>query len=213
MIKRFVEMGADNRVFENVVMGGEPQDLKYDGASSKVVIGDANIFREGVTVHRSAHGGGATRIGSRNYLMVYSHVAHDCVIEDDVILANNVLLAGHVVIEHHAFMAGGSGVHQFCQVGRHSMVGGNAKVEQDVPPFMLVDGVPARARGLNHVGLRRRGFSQEDISALKRAYRILFGPGLLEDRLNRIQEIDSVHARYLVEFIRRSERGFCRSEP
>ncbi len=211
VVKAGVSVGKGNRIHEGAILGGTPQDLKFKGDVSRLRIGDGNIIREGVTVHRSTHAGGETVVGNENFLMAYAHVAHDCRLEDGVILANNVCLAGHVRVESHAFLSGGVVVHQFCQVGRYSMVGGNAKVEKDVLPYFLADGVPARTRALNLVGLRRHGFTAEDIRLLKQAYRILLGAGKLEERLAELSALGSAHADYLVEFVRRSERGFCRA--
>ena len=157
VVKRFTTLGAGNRVHEGAVLGGEPQDLSFRDPETRLVIGDRNVIREGVTIHRSTKPGGATVVGSDCFLMAYVHVAHDNRIGDRVIMANNVMLAGHVEVGERAFLGGGSGVHQFCRVGRLAMVGGNAKVVQDCLPFVITDGHPARARGLNVVGLRRAG--------------------------------------------------------
>ncbi|HEY2930140.1 MAG TPA: acyl-ACP--UDP-N-acetylglucosamine O-acyltransferase [Acidobacteriota bacterium] len=214
VIKRFTSMGEDNQIFEGAVLGGVPQDLKFSGAISYLTIGSANIFREGVTVHRATTPGGETRIGNYNYLMVNAHVAHDCLLGNHVILANNVGLAGHITIEDHAFLSGGVMIHQFSRIGKHSMVGGHAKVTQDVLPFVLVDGIPAKVRSLNLVGLRRAGFAPDEIRNLKQASRILFCPGQsLETKLATMAEIDSDAVRHLVRFIHESKRGFCRMSP
>ncbi len=211
VIKRHTRMGKDNHVFEGAVLGGIPQDLKYSGTRSRVEIGDGNVFRENVTVNRSTEVGGVTRLGDRNYLMTCAHVAHECSLEDDVIMANNVALAGHVHIESKAFLSGGVVVHQFTRIGTLAMVGGNAKVTQDVLPFFLVDGVPARTRSLNLVGLQRAGYSRDAIRALKSAYRILSGrEGRLQDRLQRLEKLEAEPVERLIRFIRGSERGFCR---
>lgn len=210
VIKRGVRMGRDNRVFEHAVLGGEPQDLKFKGGASGVSIGDRNIFREGVTVNRCTEPGALTRIGSDCFFMTCSHVAHECVIGDFVMMANCVALAGHVTIEDRAFLSGGVVVHQFTTVGRLAMVGGNAKVIQDVPPFCLADGVPARVRSLNLVGLRRAGFDPQEIRRLKKAFRLLAGPGHLRgEKIPRLKEIDSPAVRHWVEFIEKSQRGLA----
>jgi len=212
VIKRYTLLGAENRIHEGVVLGGIPQDVKYHGAVSRLRIGDANIFRESVTIHRSASDGGETTIGNRSMIMANSHIGHDCRVGDSVILANNVMVAGHVRIESHAFFGGGSGIHQFANVGCHAMIGGNAKVERDVLPYCLVDGVPARLRGLNIVGLRRAGFSAGEMSKLKAAYRLLVSTSeKLEERLLALEKIDSPHVFHMLEFIRSSTRGFCRA--
>ncbi len=211
VVKRHTRMGNGNHVFEGAVLGGIPQDLKYSGSPSRLEIGDGNVFRENVTVNRSTEVGGVTRLGDRNYLMTCAHVAHECSLEDDVIMANNVALAGHVHIESKAFLSGGVVVHQFTRIGTLAMVGGNAKVTQDVLPFFLVDGVPARTRSLNLVGLQRAGYSRDAIRALKSAYRILSGrEGRLQDRLQRLEKLEAEPVERLIRFIRGSERGFCR---
>jgi len=212
VVKRFTHMGTRNRLAEGAVLGGLPQDLRFGGAESRLVIGDDNVFREHVTVHRATGEGVRTRIGSRCFLMVGAHVAHDCLLADGVILANNVALAGHVEIEADAFLSGGVAVHQFCRVGRLSMVGGNAKVERDVLPFTLVDGVPARTRTLNLVGLRRTGIGADELRMLKRALRLLLGRDLTGvERLARLKELGQSEAvSHLRSFLEGSERGYCR---
>src|SRR5205814_6331295 len=161
-----------NVVHEGAVLGGEPQDVSFTGAASRLVIGPGNRIREGVTIHRSSRAEGATTVGSAGFLMAQSHVAHDCRLGDGVMLANNVALAGHVEIGDRAFLSGGVVVHQFCRVGRLAMIGGNSKVVQDCLPFVTTDGVPARARGLNLIVLRRAGVSAESMRTLKEADRI-----------------------------------------
>ena len=211
VIRGSTRMGDGNQVFEGAVLGGPPQDLKYRESESRLEIGDGNVFRENVTVHKATEEGAATRIGSRCFLMACSHVAHECILGDHVILANNVALAGHVGIENGAFLSGGVVVHQFSKVGCYSMTGGNAKVEKDVLPYFLVDGVPARTRGLNLIGLKRAGFSAESLRALKQAYRLLFREGgRLEEKLSQLRRIQSSEVDHLVAFIERSQRGFCR---
>ena len=212
VVKRFTILGARNRVFEHAVLGGEPQDVKFRGEQSRLVVGDDNLIREGVTVHRASGEGGATLVGSRNFLMVGVHVAHNCVVGDDNIFANNAALAGHVLIEDHAFLSNGVGCHQFVRVGRYAMVGGKSKIVQDVLPFFTTDGNPPRARALNAVGLRRAGFSAESRRSLRRAYRLLFREGLpLADALGALDGIDDEHVRHLSDFIRASRRGFTRA--
>ncbi len=213
VIKRYTSLGDENRVFEGAVLGGLPQDLKFSECRSYLRIGSRNVFRENVTAHRATKTEAETRIGSDNYLMVNTHVAHNCLLEDHIIIANNVGLAGQIHIEHHAFLSGGVVVHQLGQIGRFSTIGGNTKITQDVLPFSLVDGIPARVRGLNLVGLKRGGFSKEDLRALKKAYRILFKPGSnLDQKLAALSEIDSESVHHLISFIRGSKRGFCKVE-
>jgi UDP-N-acetylglucosamine acyltransferase len=212
VVKRFTTLGARNRVFEHVTLGGEPQDVKFGGERSQLLIGDDNLIREGVTIHRASGEGEATLIGNRNFLMIGVHVAHNCVVGDDNVFANNAALAGHITVEDHAFLSNDVGCHQFVRIGRFAMVGGKSKIVQDVLPFFTTDGNPARVRGLNTVGLRRAGFSNDSRRALRRAHSLLFREGLpLADALAALAEFDDEHVRHLVEFIRASHRGFIRA--
>jgi UDP-N-acetylglucosamine acyltransferase len=212
VLKRFTTLGARNRVFEHATLGGEPQDVKFRGEPSRLLIGDDNLIREGVTIHRASGEGEATLVGNRNFLMIGVHVAHNCVLGDDNVFANNAALAGHITVEDHAFLSNDVGCHQFVRVGRYAMIGGKSKIVQDVLPFFTTDGNPARVRGLNTVGLRRAGFSNESRRALRRAHRLLFREGLpLASALDALAEFDDEHVRHLVEFIRASRRGFTRA--
>ena len=209
VIKRFTKLGARNRVFEHVVLGGEPQDVKFKGERSYLEIGDDNLIREFCTFHRANGEGTTTRIGSRNFFMVGVHVAHNCVIGDDNIFANEVALAGHIVIEDHVFLSNNVGAHQFVRMGRYAMIGGKSKIVQDVLPFFITDGNPARLRGVNSVGLRRAGFSWEARRSLKEAYRTLFRSTTpLQEALEQLEHADDENVRHLVNFIRDSNRGF-----
>ncbi|MBI1337052.1 MAG: acyl-ACP--UDP-N-acetylglucosamine O-acyltransferase [Phycisphaera sp.] len=168
-------VGKRNVIWPNAVIGGQPQDLKHQGEPTSLVIGDDNDIREGVTMHvGTVNGGGVTRVGSGCLIMVGCHVAHDCHVGDHAILANAVGLSGHVRVEDHARIGGQVGIHHFVTVGQFSFVGGLCRILQDVPPFMIVDGTPARVRGVNTVGLTRNGFDPQSIENLKRCYRILF---------------------------------------
>jgi UDP-N-acetylglucosamine acyltransferase len=210
VVKRGCVLGAHNRVHEGAVLGGEPQDVAFTGHESGVVIGERNQIREGVTIHRSTKPGGATLVGSDCFLMAYAHVAHDNRIGDRVILANNVMLAGHVEVADRAFLGGGVGVHQFCRIGRLSMIGGYAKVVQDCLPFAITDGAPARAVGVNVVGLRRAGFDASQIRTLRRAYRLLLRSGLpLERALDELRALGDPQVEELVAFVCGSRRGFA----
>ena len=210
VVKRGTTLGAGNRVHEGVVLGGEPQDLSFSGAETGVVAGERNVFREGVTVHRSTRPGGATRIGSDCFLMAYVHVAHDNRIGDGVIIANNVALAGHVEIGDRAFLGGLVGVHQFCRIGRLAMIGGASKVVQDCLPFVITDGHPARARGLNAVGLRRAGLGAAQLRALKEGYRLLLRSGLpLAEALERMATVGDPLVDEMAAFVQGSKRGFA----
>ena len=212
VVKRFTRLGRGNRVFEHAVLGGEPQDVKFKDEKSRLVIGDDNLIREYVTIHRASGEGEATRVGSRNFLMIDCHVAHNCVVGDDNIFANEVALAGHITVEDHVFLSNGVGCHQFVRLGRYAMVGGKSKIVQDVLPFFITDGNPSRVRGVNTVGLRRAGFSTDERRALKDAYRILFRSGLaLEDALVEMAQPDDINVQHLINFIRGSRRGFSRA--
>ncbi len=209
-VKRFTTLGTSNTIHENAVLGGEPQDLAYADARTQLRIGNGNRIREGVSIHRGSRPGSVTLVGSECFLMVGVHVAHDNRIGDGAILANNVMLAGHVEIGERAFLGGGAGVHQFCRVGRLAMVGGNAKVVQDCLPFVITDGAPARACGLNVVGLRRAGFAAHQIRTLREAYRLLLRSSLsLAIALERLAELQDPSVDELAAFIRASKRGFA----
>jgi UDP-N-acetylglucosamine acyltransferase len=211
VIKRFTKLGARNRVFEHAVVGGEPQDVKFNGEQSYLEIGDDNIIREFCTLHRASGEGETTRIGSRNFFMVGCHVAHNCVIGSDNIFANEVALAGHIFVEDHVFISNNVGAHQFVRFGRNAMVGGKSKIVQDVLPFFTTDGNPARVRGVNSVGLRRAGFPEAARRALKDAYRVLFRSGIpIEEALKQLEQIDDENVARLIAFINGSKRGFIR---
>jgi UDP-N-acetylglucosamine acyltransferase len=176
-------LGRNNRVFQFASIGEIPQDRKYDGQPTQTVIGDRNVIREFVTIHAgTAQDRGVTTIGDGNWLLAYSHIAHDCLIGNDTTFSNNAQLAGHVVVGDHAALGGFVGVHQFCRVGEHAFLAAGSIVLQDVPPFITVAGYPAKPHGTNSEGLRRRGFTTEDLAAIKRAYRTLYRSSLsLED--------------------------------
>ena len=210
VLKRGLRLGKGVRVFEGAVLGGEPQDLKYRPVESFAEVGDEAVIREFATVHRSGQEGGVTRLGRNCLLMAYGHVAHDCDIGDGAIIGSYVALAGHIHVGARAFISGGVVVHQFSRIGELAMVGGGTKINLDVPPFFTVDGVPGRAVGLNLVGLKRAGFSSDDIRALKDAYRLLYRSNLQrEEALRRIQGLDAEPSKRLAEFIRASRRGIC----
>ena len=206
-------IGDGNRFFPFTSIGQRSQDLKYTVEPTHLEIGNANSFREFCTVNRGTSPGSKTVIGHHNNFLAYSHVAHDCLVGHHVIFSNNGTLAGHVVVEDHAVIGGLSGVHQFCRIGRHAIIGGCTKIVQDVPPFMIADGNPAEIRGINQVGLERRGFSPEEIRALREAYRLL-----CRSNLNVKQACDTIrdqvpaneHLTQLLEFIEASKRGIVR---
>jgi UDP-N-acetylglucosamine acyltransferase len=175
-------IGARNRIFQFASVGDVPQDRKYGGEPTTTSIGDDNVIREYVSIHAgTAQDRGATTIGSRNLLLGYVHIAHDCVVGDHTTFSNNAQLAGHVVIGDYVTMGGFTGVHQFCRVGAHAMVAAGAIVLRDVPPYVTVSGYPAKPAGTNSEGLRRRGFSAADIAAVRRGYKTLYREGLALD--------------------------------
>ena len=208
VIKRHTRIGRENRVSEHVVIGGEPQDYKFDGSRSYVSIGNGNLIREGVTIHRGSTPAAHTTIGDNCFLMVASHVAHDCQIGNRVVLTNGALLAGFVSIADNAIISGNVVIHQYCRVGRFAFAGGGARVSQDCLPFMITEGSPARTRALNAVGLRRAGFPPAEIASLKRALHVLREAAHLEDALEVLGNDASASVAELVRFIRDSKRGF-----
>ena len=205
-------IGARNRIFQFASIGAEPQDLKYRGEPSRLMIGDDNKIREFTTIHRGTEGGGmVTRIGNDVLLMNYVHVAHDCSIGDHSIIANSTEIAGHCVLEEWVVTAGMCGIHQFSRIGAHAIVAAGSKVAQDVPPFsMVAGGDRARLVGVNAIGLERRGFTAATVTALKNAFRMLFyGKLLREDAIREIleQHGELPEIRRLVDFIANSTRG------
>jgi len=210
VIKKYTTLGRQSVVHEHAVLGGEPQDLGYRETPTRLEIGACSTIREGVTMHRASRPGGVTRVGEGCLIMAYAHVAHDCQLGDGVILANNVALAGHVQIAERAFLSGGVVVHQFCRIGRLAMVGGNTKLVQDALPFVITDGDPGRARGLNVVGLRRAGMGAAQLRVLKQAFRLLVRSGLpLDAALERLVSLADPLAEELAVFVRSSQRGFA----
>lgn len=199
-------IGAQNRIFPGAAIGLESQDLKYDGSMSRVLIGDHNLIREYVTINRATDAGAATLLGNHNLLMAYSHVAHNCVVEDNVIIANSVALAGHVYVESGARISGLVGVHQFVHVGRLAMIGGLSRIDRDVPPFTLINGNPAQVRGLNQVGLQRAGLTTDPQAyrELKQAYRLVYRSGeSLSDAVAKLNQDESNDlVRHFSEFLR-----------
>ena len=175
-------LGRRNRVFQFASLGEIPQDRKYDGQPTRTVIGDDNVIREYVTVHAgTAQDRGVTTIGNGNWLLAYTHIAHDCAVGNGTTFSNNAQLAGHVVIEDHAVLGGFVGVHQFCRVGAHAFIAAGSIVLQDVPPYVTAAGYPAKPHGTNNEGLRRRGFTPDDLVAIKRAYKTLYRSSLSFD--------------------------------
>lgn len=215
VIQGICRIGVGNEFFPFAAIGGKTQDLKYAGEPTSLEIGAYNVFRENTTIHRSTAQDRPTRIGNHNLFLCYSHVAHDCQLGDHIILSNNGTLGGHVTVENHAIVSGLAAAHQFCRIGEHSIIGGCSKVTQDVPPYMIVDGNPAQTRGVNRVGLQRRGATDEELRALKHAYKTLF----LRKDVNLTEAIATLcnsehgshpYCQHLINFIRSSERGIAR---
>ena len=207
-------IGPGTRIFPFATVGVSPQDLKYRGEETELVVGARNSIREYVNISvGTEQGGGKTRIGDDNLIMAYAHIAHDCAIGSGCVLTNVVQLAGHVVVEDLALLSGSVGVHQFVRIGKLAMVAANSAVLQDIPPFALAIGSPARVKSLNSTGLSRNGYEQADIIQLKKAYRVLFDVSRrFQDRLTIIAEDSHPAVQHLVSFVRSSERGICAAE-
>jgi UDP-N-acetylglucosamine acyltransferase len=211
VVERDTRIGAGCRIAQGAVLGSDPQDLKYAGESTRLEVGERTRVREFCTLNRGTAATGITRVGSDCLLMAYTHVAHDCVIGDHVILSNAVQLGGHVHVGDWAIVGALAGAHQFTRIGEHSFIGGATKIAQDVPPYVLADGNPCIARGINAVGLQRRGFSPEAVAGLRIAFRTLFRNRELNlgQALSLLETRDdlSSETRSLLSFIRESERG------
>jgi UDP-N-acetylglucosamine acyltransferase len=206
-------LGEGNEVFPFACIGLQTQDLKWKGGMTRTQIGDHNTFREYVTIHSATGDGEVTMVGSHNHILAYAHIAHNVTLGNHIIMSNVATLAGHIRVEDHAVIGGLAAVHQFCRIGTMSIIGGCSKVVQDVPPYMLADGNPAKTRTVNKVGLERNGVSEEAQAALKHCYKILFREGLtIPNALARIEaELPALpEVRHLVEFIRASERGISK---
>ncbi len=215
VIRGGTHIGKRCQIFQFASIGEAPQSFGYKGEKTFLQIGDQNIVRECVTLHRGTpHGGGKTVIGDNNYFMAYCHVAHDCQIGNDVVISNAVALAGHIVIEDRAIIGGIVAIHQFCRVGTHAFIGGVSGVTLDIPPYMLASGSHVKLFGLNNVGLKRANFSEETMKALKKAYRIIFRSGLtLEKAMKKVGEDEISHVpevQHLLHFIQHSKRGIAR---
>lgn len=207
-------IGEGNHIFQFTTIGSVPQDLKYKGEESQLIIGSYNVIREFASLNPGTSGGGMlTRIGDRNLMMMYCHIAHDCIIGSHSVIANGATLGGHVIIEDYVIAGGLVGVHQFVRVGTGSILGAGSMVSKDIPPYCNATGDRVRLRGLNLEGLRRRGFSRDQIDALKKAYRIIFQSGLktreaLQKARTEIPQTREVG--HMIRFIESSERGVCR---
>jgi len=207
-------IGRGNHIHAFAAIGGDPQDKKFEGERSELVIGDRNRIREFVTINRgTGQGGGATRIGDDNWIMAYVHIAHDCQVGNHTVFSNNATLAGHVVIGDHVILSGFSGVHQFCRIGEHAFIGMGCLVNGDVPPFVIMANEYGRPRGINTEGLKRRGFSPERIAGIRRAYKVLYMSGLqlseAREELARIAA-EAPDVATMIEFLEQAQRPIVR---
>jgi UDP-N-acetylglucosamine acyltransferase len=206
-------LGASCEVFPYACIGGKTQDLKFKGGNPGLRVGDRNVFREYVTVHCATYDGDFTRMGSNSVLLASCHVAHDCVLGDDIIMSNGVMLAGHVIVDNDVVIGGYGGVHQFCRVGAHAMLSAMAKLVQDLPPYFIADGTPAEVRAINRVGLERKGFSSQQLDRVKQIHRILYRDGLNRtqalEKLANHPEAGSDEFRRVLDFAQKSERGLA----
>jgi UDP-N-acetylglucosamine acyltransferase len=211
-VKRWTTLGERNEISAGTVLGTDPFDKAFDGERSYLKIGNGNKIREHFTISRGTQPESVTEIGDENFIMSSGHIAHNSKVGSRCVIASCALVAGHVEVEDQAFISGGVVIHQHSKIGRLAMIGGNTRVNSDVPPYFLYSDFNVAAKGLNIVGLRRAGFSAEEVGKLKTAYKLLYRSNLkLEDALTRIlAEAESEHTRHLVEFIRSSKRGICR---
>lgn len=212
-IDGFTKIGNGNKFYHSAVIGSPPQDLKYDGSPTKLIIGDNNIFREFVTVNTSATLDEDTTIGNNCLIMAYCHVAHNCHIENNIIMANAATLAGHITLESFVTIGGLTPVHQFVRVGQYSFIGGASGVKKDVPPFVRGDGIPFIPRGLNSVGLSRRGFSEKQIEKIKDVYKLFYASGKnVSQALQEAEKMEDLtdEQKIFINFIKNSERGIAK---
>jgi UDP-N-acetylglucosamine acyltransferase len=214
VIQPFVDIGPECQVFQYASIGAVPQALKFEGEETHVRIGRGTVVREFVTINRgTGFGGGITEVGEKNFLMAYVHIAHDCKTGQNVILANNATLAGHIVIEDFVTVGGLVAIHQFVRIGKYAYIGGKSAVVKDIPPYVIAAGDRAKLHGLNSVGLKRQSFTQETVSKLKKAYRIIFRFGLtLNEAIERVRaEVDQIpEVLEFIRFIKSSQRGITR---
>ncbi len=215
VISGYTTVGQKNEFFPFAAIGQKSQDLKYKAEPTYLIIGDGNRFRENTTIHRGTSEESPTIIKDDNLFLAYAHVAHDCHIDSHTIFSNNASVAGHVHVEDHVIVSGFSGVHQFCRIGAHAIIGGMTKVVQDVPPFLIADGTPAVLRGINLIGLQRRGFDEDAIRAIKRAYKKLFlkketNLGESLEELKKDELAGNEHIVKMIDFVETSQRGVTR---
>jgi len=214
VIDNYTHIGENCKIFQFCSIGAPPQDLKFGGEKTRAVIGNFNTIREFVTINRATSDDiGMTIIGDHNLLMAYVHIAHNCKLGNNIIMVNAAALAGHVHVEDHAIIGGLTGIHQFCHIGAHCMIGGASAVSKDVPPYTIAQGNHAKLFGLNLIGLKRRNFSENNIKAITEAYRIIFRSSLLLDAAIKKAEAeveDLPEVRNFIKFIKESERGVCR---
>jgi UDP-N-acetylglucosamine acyltransferase len=214
VIESHTDIGEDCQIMQFASIGATPQDLKYNGEETRVVIGNNNMIREFVTIHRATVSDiGVTIMGDHNLIMAYCHIAHNCKLGNHVIMSNAANLAGHIHVEDYAIISGLTGVHQFTRIGAHSIIGGCSAVTMDIPPFVKAAGNMAKLYGLNTIGMKRRGFTEETLKALKEAYRIVFRSSLLlRKAIEKVRNevTDTPEVRHFVEFIESSPRGVCR---
>lgn len=214
VIRGRTKIGRNNKIYQFASIGEDPQSLDYHGEDTSLEIGDNNIIREYCTLNRGTkNGGGVTKIGNSNLLMAYVHIAHDCIVNDHVIFANNVNLAGHVTIGNYATLGGLVGVHQFCSIGAYSFLSGGSMARQDVLPYVLVAGDPCKTHGLNAIGLKRRGFNEETIKNLRRAYYLIYRRGLtVPQSLEKLGEMEAEcpEVRLFMDALASAERGITR---
>ena len=210
VIGSYTTIGKNNRFFQFSSIGEENQDKKYAGEPTRTIIGDGNVFRECCTVHRgTVQDNSETRIGNNGWFMAYTHIAHDCVLGDNIIMSNNATLAGNVHVGDHVILSGFAKIHQFCKIGAHAFIGMDCAISKDIPPFVLVaENAPY---GLNSEGLKRRGFSSESISELKRAYRSIYRKSLkTEEAIAEMSESSDPHVQQMIEFLQNANRGILR---
>jgi len=210
IIKEYTEIGENCNIFSHCVIGEVPQDKKYNGEKSKLVIGNNNIIREFCTLNRGTEESGLTKIGNNCLFMAYVHVAHDCDLKDDIILANGVQLGGHVTIDNYGIIGGMTPVHQFCKIGMHSFVGGGLRVVQDVPPYIIANGEPLKFSGINILGLRRRKFTSTERDNIKKAYKLIYNSNYnisqATEKIENTFNIDN-SIKDILDFIKSSSRG------